>query len=97
MLRESLPGCWREGPSNLQGLEPRLTAVRGEGWGGEATGLRKKTLTDTGDSVVITRDREEGREGRVKGDEWWWKEAWLRVVNTQFNMQMMCCRIAHLK
>ena len=32
-----------------------------------------------------------------KGDKWWWKETWLRGVNTQCNIQMMHYRPVHLK
>ena len=31
--------------------------------------------------------------GKAEGDKWWWKETWLWVVNTPYNMQMMYYRI----
>ena len=38
-----------------------------------------------------------GRKRRVRGGQVMTKETGLRVVNTQYNIQMMGCRIIHLK
>ena len=51
---------------------------------------------DMDKSVVIAR-RVVGEVEDGMGDKWRWKGTCLRVVNTQYSVQMMCCGIVHLK
>ena len=57
----------------------------------------KQKLTDTDNSVVVTRGEQSGESGvkvvKIFGD----KKIWFWVVGTQYSIQMMYHRIVHLK
>ena len=57
-------------------------------------------LAGIGINILNTVGRGGGMEegaGENRGYKWWWKETWLGVMNTQYSVQMMCCRIVPLK
>lgn len=53
----------------------------------------KQELMNKDNSAMIVRER---RQRRVWG-KWWWTESWLGVVHTPYSVQMMRCRVMHLK
>ena len=90
-----------ETDSKIQRAGWQLSEEMGIGGLGEkGEGInQKKESSQT--QITVWRLPDEGGVGRGrkggKGDQWWQEETWLGVVNTQYNIQMVCYRIVHLK